>query len=65
MFRHLRAVLLATAVLAGSGTMHTHSMAIARPTAMQAAPRTRPAPLASTLASSLVGASMQSVAIGF
>ena len=65
MLQHLRTILLATAVLVVGGTVHTLSAASARPPADKAAIRAEPERLSSAEVSSLVGASLRTVSIGF
>jgi hypothetical protein len=65
MLQHLRTVLLATAILAVLGALHTVSTAVARPTPVPAPTRTEPERLTSAAVSSLAGASLRSVSIGF
>lgn len=65
MLQHLRTVLLAAAVLAVLGAVHTMSAAVARPAPVPAAMRTEPEHLNSAAASSLAGASLRSISIGF
>jgi hypothetical protein len=65
MLQHLRTVLLATAVLAVLGTIHTMSAAVARPAPVPATMRTEPERLSSAAVSSLAGASLRSISIGF
>ena len=65
MLQHLRTVLLATGVLAALGTIHTMSAAAARPAPAPAALRSEPERLSSAAVSSLAGASLRSISIGF
>ena len=57
--------MLATAILAVLGTLHTVSTAVARPTPVPAPMRTEPERLTSAAVSSLTGASLRAVSIGF
>jgi hypothetical protein len=66
MLQHLRTVLIATFALVALGTLHTLSTAFApSATAAPAAMRTEPEQLSSAAVSSLAGASLRSVSIGF
>ena len=65
MLQHLRAVLLATGVLVVVGTVHTLSAASATPVPAKASLRTEPERLSSAAVSSLAGASLRAVSIGF
>ena len=65
MLQHLRTILLAAAVLAVLGTIHTMPTALARPASAPAALRTEPEHLTSAGVSSLAGASLRAVSIGF
>lgn len=65
MLQHLRTVLLATAVLAVLGTIHTVPTAVAQPTPVPASLRAEPEHLSSAAVSSVAGASLRVVSIGF
>jgi hypothetical protein len=65
MLQHLRTVLLATAVLAVLGAVHTVPTALARPAPVPATMRTEPERLTSATVSSAAGASLRAVSIGF
>ena len=65
MLQHLRTVLLATGVLVAVGTVHALSAATARPVPAKASFRTEPERLSSAAVSSLAGASLRSISIGY
>ena len=65
MLQHLRTVLLATAVLAVLGAVHTMPAAVARPAPVAAALRTEPEHPSFAVVSSAAGASLRAVSIGF
>ena len=65
MLQHLRTVLLAAAALAVLGTMHTISTAMTRPTPVPVTLCTEPERLSSAAVSSLAGASLRAVSIGY
>ena len=65
MLQHLRTVLLAGGVLVAVGTVHALSAATARPVPPTASFRTEPERLSSAAVSSMAGASLRAVSIGF
>ena len=65
MLQHLRTVLLATGVLVVVSAAHTLSAAAAKPALVPATMRTEPEHLSSAAVSSLAGASLRSISIGF
>lgn len=66
MFQHLRSVLLATVALMMLDSMHTLStIAVAEPISAQPVMRTEPERLPSAAVSTLAGAGLRSISIGF
>jgi hypothetical protein len=65
MLQHLRTILLATGVLVVVGAAHTLSAAVARPVPAKVTFRTEPERPSSAAVSSMAGASLRSISIGF